>query len=134
MVLLMQEKSQQLTIESIRKSLTQQTQWLTLEGAIVYVCHKLLEKRTYPSRMISECPAPYEISDTICYRAINWLIQQRIITSQVEKLAEFKRGRPRRMLDITEGNRAKAEELAKLWIDVYGRSVTQTETPESLDE
>jgi hypothetical protein len=38
------------------------------------------------------------------------------------------------MLDITEGNRAKAEELAKLWIDVYGRSVTQTETPESLDE
>lgn len=97
--------------------------YLTQELSVCYILSVLLEAESYGTELVrrleDEYP-PYRLSDTVLYEALNFLEEENCIISYGKKVEG--RGRPCRMLQLTQNGRQKADELAKLWQDYTAKS------------
>lgn len=102
---------------------TPQTTFLTQELAVCYVLSVLLKGDSYGTELIQKIeqdyPA-YRLSDTVLYAALKFLEDEQFVISYQQKVDG--RGRPRRMYQISNNVRQRAEELVHLFRSYMGRS------------
>jgi DNA-binding PadR family transcriptional regulator len=111
-----------LTIESVINSFAEdRLVFLTAEQAICYVAYRLTKGDSYGTELIQELTLRtnrYQISDTICCKALNFLVGEGLATSFEEKVEG--RGRPRRMYSLVKQRRKDAVRLATCWRKTVG--------------
>jgi DNA-binding PadR family transcriptional regulator len=111
------KKVKMLTIKNIVNSFGDgRLTFLTAEQAICYVADRLTKGDSYGTELIQELvfgSTQYRISDTICFKALNFLTAEGLATSVELKVAG--RGRPRRMYSLVKERRKDAVELASCW-------------------
>lgn len=90
--------------------------YLNKELAVCYVLAVLLRHDSYGTELIQLLEAEYptyRLSDTVLYSALKFLEDEGVIVGYWKKVEG--RGRPRRMYQIEEQWKARAEELGQLW-------------------
>lgn len=94
---------------------TPQIRFLGIEEAIAYVLHSLFIKDSYGTGLINDLDGSRRISDTVLYAALNFLTDQKMVTSHRKRSPG--RGRPRRIysIDLNSPDLAKAREIATCW-------------------
>lgn len=111
-----------LTIESVINSFSEdRLVFLTAEQAICYVAYRLIKGDSYGTELIQELTRRtnrYQISDTICCKALNFLVREGLATSFEQKIEG--RGRPRRMYQLVKQRRKDAVRLATCWRKMVG--------------
>jgi DNA-binding PadR family transcriptional regulator len=111
------KKTKMLTIENIVNSFDDgRLTFLTAEQAICYVADRLIAGDSYGTELIQELvfgSTRHRISDTICCKALAFLVTEGLATSVELKVAG--RGRPRRMYSLVKDRRKDAVELASCW-------------------
>jgi DNA-binding PadR family transcriptional regulator len=91
-------------------------QYLGLELAVCWILDCLLEADSYPTALmqrLAELHPKLRLSETVLQQAITFLDQQGAIGSYSQRCPS--RGRPRRMLHLSEGYRQEAKELMPAW-------------------
>ena len=105
--------------------------YITKEVAVCYILTVLRDEGdSYGTALLKHIRAnhpPYRISDTVLYAALNFLIDEKMISGYWHN--ESGRGRPRRMYQIAEAREADALKLAQLWQEFLG---TDAEYAKSL--
>jgi DNA-binding PadR family transcriptional regulator len=96
--------------------------YLCQELAVCYILYVSLQEDSCSSELIQrledEYPS-YRLSDTILYSALKFLEDERAITGYWKRIE--KRGRPRRMYQVSPLWQVKAKHLAWLWQDYINR-------------
>lgn len=96
--------------------------YITKEVAVCYILCVLIEKGdSYGTALLKDIRAnhpPFRISDTVLYAALNFLIDEQMLSGYWQN--EAGRGRPRRMYQIAEGKEEDAKKLAQLWQKFLG--------------
>ena len=96
--------------------------YITKEVAVCYILTVLLnEGDSYGTALLKHIRAnhpPYRISDTVLYAALNFLIDERMLSGYWQN--ESGRGRPRRMYQVAEGREEDAQQLSLLWYKFLG--------------
>ncbi|MDX2239099.1 MAG: PadR family transcriptional regulator [Leptolyngbyaceae cyanobacterium bins.302] len=95
---------------------TPQPVFLNQELAVCYVLSVLLEGNSYGTELVQKIEQDYpnyRLSDTVLYAALNFLEEEHCVTGYWQKVEG--RGRPRRMYQLTDEMRPRAQELASLW-------------------
>ena len=90
--------------------------YLTWEQAVCYILSVLLAGESYGTELIQklECEYPnYRLSDTVLYAALKFLEQEKAIVGYWQKAS--RRGRPRRMYQVSPHWSNEAQKLANLW-------------------
>jgi DNA-binding PadR family transcriptional regulator len=98
--------------------------YLNKELAVCYVLDVLLDQDSYGTELIQlleEEHPEYRLSDTVLYSALKFLEDADAIAGYWKKVEG--RGRPRRMYQVTESWRARAQELAELLEGYIGKRV-----------
>ncbi len=97
--------------------------YITKEVAVCYILSVLLEEGdSYGTALLKHIRAhhpPYRISDTVLYAALNFLIDEQMLSGYWQN--ESGRGRPRRMYQVAEGREEDAQQLAQLWQKFLGK-------------
>ncbi|WP_074457348.1 helix-turn-helix transcriptional regulator [Candidatus Synechococcus spongiarum] len=91
-------------------------QYLGLELSVCWILECLLQKDDYPTALTSqlvELHPHLRISETILQQAIEFLDRQGAITSYAKRCPS--RGRPRRMLHLSEAVHQEARSLVTSW-------------------
>lgn len=91
-------------------------QYLGLELAVCWILDCLLEADSYPTALmnrLADLHPRLRLSETVLQQAISFLDQQGAIGSYTQRCPS--RGRPRRMLHLSEGYRQEAQELMPAW-------------------
>jgi DNA-binding PadR family transcriptional regulator len=94
---------------------TPQPIFLQPEPAVCYILHTLLKADSYGTgliRQLEEDYPGYRLSDTLLYKVLKFLEEEKFITDYVKSEG---RGRPRRMFKLASDKGEKAQELAHLW-------------------
>lgn len=90
--------------------------YLNQQLTACYVLFVLSQEDSYGTELVErverEYP-PYHLSDTVLYKALKFLEQERMIAGYWQKTEG--RGRPRRMYQLQPEMREKAVSLAQLW-------------------
>ncbi|WP_299490153.1 helix-turn-helix transcriptional regulator [Acaryochloris sp. IP29b_bin.137] len=98
--------------------------YITKEVAVCYILSVLLEEGdSYGTALLKYIRAnhpPYRISDTVLYAALNFLIDEAMLSGYWQN--ESGRGRPRRMYQVADGREEDAQQLAQLWHNFLGKS------------
>lgn len=98
--------------------------YITKEVAVCYILSVLLEEGdSYGTALLKHIRAnypPYRISDTVLYAALNFLIDEQMLSGYWQN--ESGRGRPRRMYQVADGREEDAQQLAQLWHNFLGNS------------
>lgn len=101
---------------------TPKATFLTQELAVCYVLSVLLKGNSYGTELIQQIeqdyPA-YRLSDTVLYSALKFLEDEQFVTSYQQKADG--RGRPRRMYQLSDNSRQRAEELVHLFKSYMSR-------------
>lgn len=90
--------------------------YLNKEVTVCYVLSVLAEEDSYGTELIQKLEREYimyRLSDTVLYSALKFLEAENAIRGYWKKVDG--RGRPRRMYQIREEWRPKAQELSKMW-------------------
>lgn len=90
--------------------------YLNAEQSVCYILSILIKEESYGTELIHRLEQEYpifRISDPVLYAALNFLEEEKFITSFWQKLQG--RGRPRRMLRLNPDFQTQAQELAQLW-------------------
>ncbi|WP_299402533.1 PadR family transcriptional regulator [Acaryochloris sp. IP29b_bin.148] len=97
--------------------------YITKEVAVCYILSVLIDEGdTYGTALLKHIRAnypPYRISDTVLYAALNFLIDEQMLSGYWQN--ESGRGRPRRMYQVAEGREEDAQQLAQLWQKFLGK-------------
>ncbi len=105
---------------------------LDQEVAVCYILAALIDSGdcygTALMKNIKSKYPPYQISDTVLYRAVKFLTEEGLIETYWKNLPG--RGRPRRMYCINSRKCTEAQQLAQLWYRYLGDRGT---TPQSDD-
>jgi DNA-binding PadR family transcriptional regulator len=91
-------------------------QHLGLELAVCWILERLLEADSYPTALMHDLSSAHpglRLSETVLQQALTFLEQQAVISSYAQRCPS--RGRPRRMLHLSEPSRAVAETLMPPW-------------------
>ena len=91
-------------------------QYLGLEPSVCWILECLLEKDDYPTAMTNQLVEAHphlRISETMLQQAIEFLDRQGAITSYAKRCPS--RGRPRRMLHLSEAVHQEAQALVTSW-------------------
>lgn len=98
--------------------------YITKEVAVCYILSVLIDEGdSYGTALLKHIRAkypPYRISDTVLYAALNFLIDEQMLSGYWQN--ESGRGRPRRMYQVAEGREEDAQELATLWQKFLGKN------------
>ncbi|BDM78229.1 MULTISPECIES: PadR family transcriptional regulator [Acaryochloris] len=104
--------------------------YITKEVAVCYILTVLLEEGdSYGTALLKHIRAnhpPYRISDTVLYAALNFLIDEEMLSGYWQN--ESGRGRPRRMYQVAEGREEDAKNLSQLWLKFLGKDPALTES------
>ncbi|MGR3275139.1 helix-turn-helix transcriptional regulator [Acaryochloris sp. 'Moss Beach'] len=104
--------------------------YITKEVAVCYILTVLLEEGdSYGTALLKHIRAnhpPYRISDTVLYAALNFLIDEEMLSGYWQN--ESGRGRPRRMYQVAEGREKDAQNLSQLWLKFLGKDPALTES------
>lgn len=102
--------------------------YITKEVAVCYILSVLLEEGdSYGTALLKHIRAnhpPYRISDTVLYAALNFLIDEQMLSGYWQN--ESGRGRPRRMYQVADGREEDAQQLAQLWHNFLGKGGVPT--------
>lgn len=104
--------------------------YITKEVAVCYILTVLLQEGdSYGTALLKHIRAnhpPYRISDTVLYAALNFLIDEEMLSGYWQN--ESGRGRPRRMYQVAEGREEDAKNLSQLWLKFLGKDPALTES------
>jgi len=104
--------------------------YITKEVAVCYILTVLLDEGdSYGTALLKHIRAhhaPYRISDTVLYAALNFLIDEEMLSGYWQN--ESGRGRPRRMYQVAEGRQEDARKLSQLWLKFMGKDPALTES------
>ena len=92
--------------------------YLSQELAVCYVMSILLQGGSYGTELIQRLEneySLYRLSDTVLYSALKFLEDEKAIAGHWKKVEG--RGRPRRMYQVNPDWQARAEDLARLWLE-----------------
>jgi DNA-binding PadR family transcriptional regulator len=97
---------------------TPQVIFLNQQLTVCYLLSILVESESYGTEFVQSLKQNYpgyRLSDTILQSSLRFLEKEGLVSSYWKK--PEKRGRPRRMYQLSPAARQKAEELANLWRD-----------------
>lgn len=97
---------------------TPQVIFLNQQLTVCYLLSILVESDSYGTEFVQSLKQNYpgyRLSDTILQSSLRFLEKEGLVSSYWKK--PEKRGRPRRMYQLSSSARPQAEELSKLWRD-----------------